>query len=147
MSWGRLSWGRSGWMSGQRFPDYLSKSGRLFNRSSHPLGGFHRCIAFCNTESTLKGMETSSGKDNPISMRLPAADISLIDRAAAVRGRSRTDFMREAAVRLAESVLLETTIIRMNPDAYADFMAVLAAPAAPVPELVEVFERVAPWER
>jgi uncharacterized protein (DUF1778 family) len=35
----------------------------------------------------------------------------------------------------------------MNPDADADFMAVLSAPAAPVPELVDVFKRVAPWER
>jgi uncharacterized protein (DUF1778 family) len=92
-------------------------------------------------------MKTSSGKDHPISMRLPEADLSLIDRAAAARGRSRTDFVREAAVRLAESILLENTVIRMNPDAYADFMAVLSAPAAPVPELVEVFKRAAPWER
>lgn len=92
-------------------------------------------------------METSSGKDYPISMRLPEADISLIDRAAAARGRSRTDFVREAAVRLAESVLLENTVIRMNPDAYAEFLSVLAAPTAPVPELVEVFKRMAPWER
>jgi uncharacterized protein (DUF1778 family) len=91
-------------------------------------------------------METN-GKDYPISMRLPEADIALIDRAAAARGRSRTDFVREAAVRLAESVLLENTVVRMNPEAYADFMAVLSAPAVPVPELVEVFKRVAPWER
>jgi uncharacterized protein (DUF1778 family) len=92
-------------------------------------------------------MDTSGSKDYPISMRLPEADIALIDRAAAARGRSRTDFVREAAVRLAESILLENAVIRMNPDAYADFMAVLSAPAAPAPELVEVFKRVAPWER
>jgi uncharacterized protein (DUF1778 family) len=92
-------------------------------------------------------MDTGGSKDYPISMRLPEADVSLIDRAAAARGRTRTDFVREAAVRYAESVLLENTVIRMNPDAYADFMAVLSAPAAPVPELVDVFKRVAPWER
>jgi uncharacterized protein (DUF1778 family) len=92
-------------------------------------------------------MDTDGGKDYPISMRLPEADLALIDRAAAARGRSRTDFVREAAVRLAESILLENTVIRMNPDAYADFIAVLSAPAAPAPELVEVFKRVAPWER
>jgi uncharacterized protein (DUF1778 family) len=93
------------------------------------------------------GMKTSGDKDHPISMRLPEADLSLIDRAAAVRGRSRTDFVREAAVRLAESILLENTVIRMNPDAYADFLAVLSSPSAPVPELVDVFKRLAPWER
>ena len=43
----------------------------------------------------------------PLSMRLPEADVAVIDRAAALRGRSRTDFVREAAVRAAEAALLE----------------------------------------
>ena len=38
-------------------------------------------------------------KEHPLSMRLPDADIAIIDRAAGMRGRSRTDFVREAAVR------------------------------------------------
>ncbi len=38
-------------------------------------------------------------KDYPISMRLPEADVAMIDRAATLQGRSRTDFVREAAVR------------------------------------------------
>jgi uncharacterized protein (DUF1778 family) len=33
------------------------------------------------------------------SLRLPEADIAIIDRAAALRGRSRTDFVRDAACR------------------------------------------------
>ncbi|MEQ8165996.1 MAG: DUF1778 domain-containing protein, partial [Alphaproteobacteria bacterium] len=41
-------------------------------------------------------------KDHPLSMRLPETDIAIIDRAATLRGRSRTDFVREAAVRAAE---------------------------------------------
>jgi hypothetical protein len=32
---------------------------------------------------------TRKKKDHPLSMRLPEADVSLIDRAAAIRGRSR----------------------------------------------------------
>ncbi len=35
-------------------------------------------------------------------MRLPEADIAMIDRAAGLRGRSRTDLVRDAAVRAAE---------------------------------------------
>jgi uncharacterized protein (DUF1778 family) len=85
-------------------------------------------------------------KDNPISMRLPDADIAMIDRAAGLRGRSRTDFVREAAVRAAEDVLMEHRLIRMSPEGFADFMAVLAEPPAPVAELVEVAKRPAPWE-
>ena len=34
-------------------------------------------------------------KDHPLSMRLPEADIAVIDRAANLRGRSRTDLVRE----------------------------------------------------
>ena len=41
-----------------------------------------------------------------ISMRLPEADIAMIDRAAGLRGRSRTEFVREAAVRAAEAVVM-----------------------------------------
>lgn len=86
-------------------------------------------------------------KEHPLSMRLPDADIAIIDRAAGLRGRSRTDFVRDAAVRAAEEVLMENTLIRMSPSGFEDFMAVLAKPAAPVPELVKIVERLAPWEK
>ncbi len=85
-------------------------------------------------------------KDHPLSMRLPEADIAMIDRAAGLRGRTRTDFVRDAAVRAAEDVLLENQLIRMSPEGFAAFMASLAAPAAPVPEMVELARRSAPWE-
>ncbi|WP_428977745.1 DUF1778 domain-containing protein [Rhodoligotrophos defluvii] len=70
----------------------------------------------------------------------------MIDRAASLRGRSRTDFVRDAAVRAAEEVVMEQGLIRMSPEGFAEFMDVLARPAAPVPEMVEVLKRPAPWE-
>ncbi len=85
-------------------------------------------------------------KEHPLSMRLPEADIAIIDRAATLRGRSRTDFVREAAVRAAEDVLMETTPIRMSAAGFKAFMAALSGPAKPVPEMVELFRRAAPWE-
>jgi|SRR5579883_41763 uncharacterized protein (DUF1778 family) len=85
-------------------------------------------------------------KEYPLSMRLPESDIAIIDRAASLRGRSRTDFMRDAAVRAAEDVLMETLPIRMSRAGFKAFMKALSEPAAPVPELVELFERAAPWE-
>lgn len=89
---------------------------------------------------------TAERKDHPISMRLPQADIAMIDRAAGLRGRSRTDFVREAAVRAAEDVLMENRLIRMNPEGFAEFIAALSGPAMAVPEMVEVVSRPAPWE-
>src|SRR5437773_4007079 len=85
-------------------------------------------------------------KEHPLSMRLPEADIALIDRAAGLRGRSRTDFVREAAVRAAEDVLMENRPIRMSLEGFAAFMAALSAPVAPVPEMVELAKRPTPWE-
>jgi uncharacterized protein (DUF1778 family) len=85
-------------------------------------------------------------KEHPLSMRLPETDIAIIDRAAALRGRSRTDFVRDAAVRAAEDVLMETAPIRMSPAGFKAFMAALSGPAVPVAEMVELFRRAAPWE-
>lgn len=85
-------------------------------------------------------------KEQPLSMRLPESDIAIIDRAAGLRGRSRTDFMRDAAVRAAEDVLMETLPIRMSPAGFGAFMAALSEPAQPVPAMVELLRRTATWE-
>ncbi|MDB5469301.1 MAG: hypothetical protein JWR84_861 [Caulobacter sp.] len=81
-----------------------------------------------------------------LSMRLPEADVAVIDRAAARRGCSRTEFVRNAAVRAAEEVVMENALIRMTPEGFADFMKTLSKPAEPIPELVEHLSRPAPWE-
>lgn len=86
-------------------------------------------------------------KEHPLSLRLPESDIAVIDRAAALRGHSRTQFMRDAAVRAAEDVLMETLPIRMNQEGFDDFLAALSGPGTAVAEMVEVLQRPAPWER
>lgn len=85
-------------------------------------------------------------KEHPLSMRLPDADLALIDRAAQARGRSRTDFVRDAAVRAAEDVLLEERLVRMTAGGFAAFMAHINESVSVVPELVDVLKRPAPWE-
>jgi uncharacterized protein (DUF1778 family) len=82
----------------------------------------------------------------PLSMRLPEQDLAIIDRAAELRGRSRTDFVREAAVRAAEEVLLEHSTIRLPATEFDAFKAMLEAPAKEVPEMVELLRRRAPWD-
>ncbi len=46
----------------------------------------------------------------------------------------------------AEDVLMETAPIRMSPAGFKAFLAALSGPATPVPEMVELFQRAAPWE-
>lgn len=91
-------------------------------------------------------MRRAARKEHPLSMRLPEADIAMIDRAAGLRGRSRTDFVREAAVRAAEEVVMEMALVRMSPAGFAHFMKTISAPAKPVPKLATLFKRKAPWE-
>ena len=86
-------------------------------------------------------------KEHPLSMRLREADIAIIDRAARLRGRSRTAFVREAAVRAAEDAIMESTPIRMSPAGFDAFMAALSGPPTPVPEMAKILDRPAPWER
>ena len=45
-----------------------------------------------------------------------------------------------------EEVFSENMLIRLTPEGFDDFLAAIEAPAAPVPELVELFKRRAPWE-
>ena len=84
--------------------------------------------------------------DYPLSLRLPDADLAIIDRAAHLQGRSRTEFMRDAAVRAAEDIILENTFIRMSGEGFDAFVAALDAPATPVAELVAIMQRPAPWD-
>jgi uncharacterized protein (DUF1778 family) len=91
-------------------------------------------------------MPPAARKNHPISMRLPEADVAIIDRAAGLRGRSRTDFVREAALRAAEEALMSNDPIRMSPGGFAEFMRVLSEPAKPSARMVELLRRPAPWE-
>ena len=90
---------------------------------------------------------TSSAKrkEHPLSMRLPEADIAMIDRAANLRGRSRTDFVRDAALRAAEEVVMESTLVRMSANGFDAFMAAITGSPTAVPEMVELLKRRAPW--
>lgn len=91
-------------------------------------------------------MRAAGRNEHPLSMRLPEADLAIIDRAAGLRGRSRTDFVREAAVRAAEEVLIERTLIRMSPAGFDAFRTAIEGPATPVEAMVELLRRPAPWE-
>lgn len=90
-------------------------------------------------------MTRTARKDQPLSMRLPESDVAIIDRAAGLRGRSRTDFVREAAVRAAEAVLMENLPIRMTAEGFAAFIEAISASGEPLTEMVELLRRSPPW--
>jgi uncharacterized protein (DUF1778 family) len=85
-------------------------------------------------------------KDHRLSMRFADADIAIIDRAARLRGCSRTEFMRDAVVETAEEVIIANTVSGLPPEGFAAFVDMLDSPATPVPQMVELLKRPAPWE-
>lgn len=82
-----------------------------------------------------------------ISLRTRPAQLNLIDRAAAARGKDRTAFMLEASCREAETVLLDRRLFHFDEEAWNRFMAVLDAPPEPNPALGALLARRPLWER
>ena len=85
-------------------------------------------------------------KDHPLSMRMPLMDISIIDRAASLKGRSRTEFIRDAAVRAAEDAILEQGLVRMSDAGFDAFMSAIDAPSERILEMADLANRSAPWD-
>ncbi|MBX5042013.1 DUF1778 domain-containing protein [Rhizobium lentis] len=82
----------------------------------------------------------------PLNMRIKPATRNLIDRAAELLGKTRTDFMLEASERRAEEVLLDRAIVTVSPEIYAEYLARLDAPAKPNERLKRTMSTKAPWD-
>lgn len=81
-----------------------------------------------------------------LNFRIKAEDRSLIERAATITGKTRTDFVLEAARRAAEEALLDRTVFTVSPAAYAAFLARLDAPPEPNDRLRRTMKATPPWE-
>ena len=67
-------------------------------------------------------------KTHAVNLRVRSDTRSLIDRAARAHGKSRSDFMIEAARRAAEDALLDLTLVRVDQATYEHFLEVLDRP-------------------
>jgi uncharacterized protein (DUF1778 family) len=81
-----------------------------------------------------------------LNLRIKPADRVLIDRAAAITGKTRTDFILEGTRRAPEEALLDQTRFVLGPEAFAEFVARLDAPPAPNDRLLRMMRAPAPWE-
>jgi len=86
-------------------------------------------------------------KRETLNLRIKTEERSLIDRAARARGKTRTDFILDAARLAAEEALLDQAIISTSPDAYAAFMARLDEPPHPNERLCKTMQTSAPWDK
>jgi len=81
-----------------------------------------------------------------LNMRIKAADRALFDWAAKAQGKTRTDFILEAARRAAEEALLDRAVIQVDAKAYKEFVARLEAPPSPNERLKRTMQAKSPWE-
>lgn len=81
-----------------------------------------------------------------INLRVREDVKALIDRAAQVQGRSRSDFMIEAARRAAEEAILDQSVILIDKDGYDKFVALLDRPAQSNDALRRMLSTPAPWD-
>lgn len=86
-------------------------------------------------------------KQVSINIRAKARQRDLIDQAAERQGRSRSDFMLDAACREAENVLLNQTFFAVDAGAFAKFEALLDQPLPPTDKLRRLLLTKAPWEK
>ena len=81
-----------------------------------------------------------------ISIRARLKQRDLIDQAAERLGRSRSDFMLEAACRRAEDVLLDQTYFALDPGTFEAFQALLDNPPPPSDRLRRTLNAKAPGD-
>ena len=84
-------------------------------------------------------------KRDILNIRIEPEVRRLIDRAAKLVGKNRTDFVFDAARQSAEDALLDRTAFVVSPDAYAEFLARLDAPPQQNERLRRSLQTPAPW--
>lgn len=81
-----------------------------------------------------------------INLRIEAHTRQLIDDAAAILGKTRTEFMVDSARRQAIDVLLDQRLFVLDSARYDAFMRALDNPPAPGPKLRSLLRRVPAWQ-
>jgi len=86
-------------------------------------------------------------RNESINLRVSKREKTLIDRAAKLIDRSRSDFMLEAACREAEALLLDQNHFSLSEEKLKRFMAMLDESPSDNVKLRKLLESKAPWER
>jgi uncharacterized protein (DUF1778 family) len=97
----------------------------------------------------MPGVKTKdeAGRGETIHLRASRKQKALIDRAAGVLGRTRSDFMLDTVCREAESVLLDRRYFALSEDAFKRFSFMLDSPPRDNPKLRRLLHTHASWER
>jgi uncharacterized protein (DUF1778 family) len=106
--------------------------------SSEGLGNAATSVAERSSVADTKGS---------INLRIEASTRQLIDDAAAILGKTRTEFMIETARRQAIDVLLDQRLFVLDSKRYDAFLHALDNPPAPGPKLRSLLRRAPAWQK
>jgi uncharacterized protein (DUF1778 family) len=95
----------------------------------------------------VAGLPASSTARGSINLRIEASTRQLIDDAATILGKTRTEFMVESARSQAIEVLLDQRLFVLDPARYDAFMQALDNPPAPGPRLRSLLGRTPVWQK
>ncbi len=106
-------------------------------------------MATAAVNNALRQASRKKVKDTrePLNMRVLPETRSLIDLAAELTGKNRTDFVIDAARQAAQNALLDRTVIPVNNKAHAAFVALLDTPPQPNERLRKSLQTPAPWDK
>jgi uncharacterized protein (DUF1778 family) len=86
----------------------------------------------------------SAKSSSLINLRTPPEQRELIDRAARLQAKSRTEFALEASREKAEEVLADQVLFAASPKQFKAFVALMEAPLDN-PALQRLLSKRAPW--
>jgi uncharacterized protein (DUF1778 family) len=93
----------------------------------------------------MPATQTPAPRDT-LNIRIKPDERGLIDRAAELTGKTRTDFVLEAARRAAVDALTDRTLFVTDAETFARFKAALDAPPQPNKKLIRTMQSPAPWD-
>ena len=99
---------------------------------------------FVESAAVAERLDSAATKGS-INLRIEAQTRQLIDDAAAVLGKTRTEFMIESARALAIDVLLDQRLFVLDSERYDAFVDALDNPPAPGPKLRALLRRKPAW--
>lgn len=85
-------------------------------------------------------------KRESLNLRVRPEDRGLIDRAADALGKTRTDFILDAARAAAETALLDRTVWALSPEVFDEVRARFDAPPRPNDRLRRMLRTPPPWD-
>ena len=92
-------------------------------------------------------MSASTAREATINLRAALNKRDLIDQAAVVAGKTRTDFMLDASCEKAQELLADQTRFVLAEKQMRAFNALLDAPLKNPASIARLLARRAPWER